>query len=505
MIRILPVRPDKRGFLAGMRIRKKLVVLHTVFSLVLAVILLVSLRPAISEVVEEAEKDEARAVLETLLPELAKTGSATPGSGVEFRTGSAESLQLESAALEAGAIPGRVVTTDSSVVGPGAAVYFIGKAGGPGIYHVVAAKSPAARRAATQVYWLTVLALLAVYALVAVALELVVLPQNVYAPIQRMLIADGALQAGRKVEEIIPESAIPRDELGEIMRSRNESVLKLRRQEAALADALSRLEEVANDLKRKNHLLETAQRNLADAERLASLGMMSAGIAHELNTPLAVIKGLVEKIAAEPQAGIDPSQAALMLRVVGRLEKLGDSLLDFARVRPPTKSVVLVRALAQEATTLVALDRDARGIEIANSVDPALTVACDSDRMVQVLVNLVRNAVDALVASGRRNGDGVNGTVVIDASTSEKDGREWLSITIADDGPGIDASVLPRLFEPFVSTRLDAKGTGLGLAVAEGIVREHGGLILARNRGDKPGAVFEVMVPSGGHSGTSTT
>jgi two-component system C4-dicarboxylate transport sensor histidine kinase DctB len=302
-----------------------------------------------------------------------------------------------------------------------------------------------------------------------------------------MLAADRAVQEGRKEEELIPPSAIPSDELGEIMRSRNESVVKLRRQEAALADALSRLEQVANDLKRKNHLLETARRNLADADRLASLGMMSAGIAHELNTPLTVLKGLVEKLNTSPES-VDPAQRALMLRVVQRLERLGDSLLDFARARHPVVKLVPVKGLVQEAMLLVGLDREAEQVEVVNAVAEDLMLECDSDRMMQVMVNLIRNGVDAV-----RGGPG---QVEVLAERSTKDGREWVAVTIRDTGPGIDAAVLPHLFEPFVSTRMDSRGTGLGLAVSEGIVREHGGVILGRNRTDRSGAEFEILMPA---------
>lgn len=85
---------------------------------------------------------------------------------------------------------------------------------------------------------------------------------------------------------------------------------------------------------------------------------------------------------------------------------------------------------------------------------------------------------------------------MIEADTSQREGRSWVSISVTDNGPGIDPEMLERLFEPFASTRLDAYGTGLGLAVAEGIVREHGGLILARNKADGSGAVFEVILPA---------
>ena len=336
--------------------------------------------------------------------------------------------------------------------------------------------------------WVTFVAVL-----IALVMEVFVLPGQIYDPIETLRRADDAVQHGRRAEEIIPSSRIPRDELGEIMRSRNQSIAKLRQQEAALGEALGQLESVAGELKRKNHLLETARRNLADQDRLASLGMMSAGIAHELNTPLAVLKGCVEELSpARPPAN---ERLALMLRVLGRLERLSESLLDFARVRPPSTAPVRVRDVVEEAWSLVSLDRNASAVEFVDAVPAGLVLPGDADRLTQVFVNLLRNAVDAM--------DGM-GTVRVEAAPSERDGRSWTSITVADSGPGIDPSVLPRLFEPFVSTRLDASGTGLGLAVAEGIVREHSGVLLARNN-PAGGAVFELMLPmSGGQPGTGT-
>jgi two-component system NtrC family sensor kinase len=290
---------------------------------------------------------------------------------------------------------------------------------------------------------------------------------------------------------------MPRDELGEIMRSRNESIVRLRQQESMLNDALDRLETVAVELKRKNHLLETARRNLADQDRLVSLGMMSAGIAHELNTPLAVLKGQVERIASDPVREISASHAQLMLRVVQRLERLSESLLDFARVRPATRERTSLAHIVDEAWTLVRIDREARDVELIASIPDGLTVMGDPDRLGQVFVNLLRNAADVM--------DG-QGVITVVAERVERDGRSWVSIRVQDQGPGIAPDVLSRLFEPFVTTRLDARGTGLGLAVSEGIIREHGGVILARNlASDGPqelgapprraGAEFEITLP----------
>jgi signal transduction histidine kinase len=494
------------GLLWEMRVRKKVLVLHTLFSLGLAAVLLVPLRPAIIEVVEQAEMSEAKMILSMALAELegdaseaalSRVAVARDATDAVVRSGTAESLGLSPAtAAQARTAPRTPVSAFLGGDLASAAAYVPGAIGGSGSYITVTVRIPEARRAVLQLYVLTAVALLAVYGLVAAALELFVLPQHVYGPISRVLDADRAVQEGNKEEELIPESVIPSDELGEIMRSRNRSILTIRRHEQALAEALAELERVATDLKRKNHLIEAARRNLADADRLASLGMMSAGIAHELNTPLAVVKGLAEKLNADSDKRLSTAEAALMVRVVRRLERLGDSLLDFARVRPPESRPVEVRDLVEEATTLVRLDREAADVEIRNLVPADLRAECDGDRMVQVFVNLVRNSVDA-IRSLRARGDGTGqGRVEIAAESAEREGHDWVTITVSDNGPGIHPDVLARLFEPFVSTRLDAHGTGLGLAVAEGIVREHGGLLLARNNESGTGARFEIMIPA---------
>lgn len=492
-LRAVRATPSRRGLLAGMRIRKKLIFLHTLFSLVLAGILLVLMRPAVNGVVVRAELAQARVMIEALAAENADSVPTASTdrlrSAVTERFGSAAAVGLSTDdATRAAASPGRAVDAQTPELGPCAVLYQAGRAGEADTFRTLAVRIPEAREAVTRVYILVVVALLGVYALVAVSLEVFVLPQAVYEPVRRMLAAERAVQDGRTSHELIPESAIPADELGEIMTSRNESIMKLRRQEAALGDALAQLETVATDLRRKNHLLEAARRNLADADRLASLGMMSAGIAHELNTPLAVLKGLVERLNADPARGTDPAQAALMLRVVTRLERLGEGLLDFARVRPPRTQEAVVHTIVQEALTLVRLERESAGVELVNAVPESVVAECDPDRMVQVFVNLVRNAIDAVRAGG--------GRVVVEGEATHRDTGEWVSIRVIDNGPGIDAAILPRLFEPFASTRLDSRGTGLGLAVAEGIVREHGGVVLARNRTGETGAIFEVMIPT---------
>ena len=497
-----------------MRIRKKLILLHTGFSAGLAALMFFILRPAIQDLVRQAEAEDASYVLGTLdvrkLTEGRPQGRLTIASGITLRWGDANELGLRSSAIaqmqRAASAPVPLAFGGGGVGGGAGRGEDLGSAGlylphaQGGRYFLVDRRLEGVRASVRRLDIVLLLSMLGVYLLIAAALEVFVLPRHVYQPIRRMLHADLAVQQGDRSCELIDPRFMPEDEIGEIMRSRNRSIAALRRNEAELARTLAELERVAGDLKRKNHLLENAQRNLADADRLASLGMLSAGVAHEINTPLAVLKGLVIEINDKPGVPMAAAKAGLMLRVVDRLEKLAEGLLDFARVRSPRIAPVPVANLARQALELLSLDDPVRRVRVDVRVDAALRAPCDGDRMVQVLVNLIRNAAEALVEH-----EVPSPTITIAAEALEREGSGWVSITVRDNGPGIPAELLPSLLEPFVSSRLDAKGTGLGLAVADGIVREHGGVLIARNAdGADSGAVgaeFEVLLPAFAHAG----
>ncbi len=488
---------SKGGILAGMRIRKKLFVLHTGFSFFLGVILLLAIKPAMSKVIYSAEQEQAEQLIRALLidgsvpdRDLRDRVMADANGRVRIALGTHDQLGIT------GVVAGlaRKAETQTAPIGSdgisAGAVRWIGD----DWYMVVRVHAMRARRMVQLVYALVIVTLLTGYALVAGALEIFVLPGHVYRPIEAILKADRAVQNGDREQEIIAESEIPADELGEIMRSRNESIVSLRNNEKKLAHTLDQLEHAAADLHKKNMLLATAKKNLEGADRLASLGMMSAGIAHELNTPLAVVKGLVDKLSQ----GESLTRAELMLlsRVVGRIEKLSEGLLDFARVRPPMLVSADIHKIIADAWTLVRLDRQivspGQRIEVLNEVQSGTMIECDPDRLVQVFVNLLRNAMSALASRPETLGQ-----VRISAEFEEREGESWIKIQIEDNGPGIDAELIGRLFEPFVSTNLDAKGTGLGLAVANGIIHEHNGILTATNRSIESGhtgAVFEVLL-----------
>jgi signal transduction histidine kinase len=303
-----------------------------------------------------------------------------------------------------------------------------------------------------------------IYVMAVLLLEFVIMPLYVYRPLREMLDADHATQQGDREHEIIDEKVILDDEIGQIMRSRNATILELRRQEDELEQALQRLE---------------AQ------DRLVSIGLLSASVAHELNTPLSVLQGSLEMMTETTRDHATLDRLARMLRVTQRLRKISESLVDFSRVRKQDLEPVILRPLVDEAWSLVAIDEKASHAEFRNLVTAEDTVIGNPDRLVQVFVNLLRNALYAIQPSGR---------IGVQSRRLIRNGKPWIAVTVEDDGPGIPADVLPDLFEAFVSTRLDARGTGLGLTVTEGIVHQHGGAISAANR-PGGGACLEVLLP----------
>ena len=304
-----------------------------------------------------------------------------------------------------------------------------------------------------------------IYVLAVLALETTIMPLYVYRPLRLMLSADQATQHGDRDHELVDDGLIPGDEIGQIMRSRNATIVELRKREDELEEALRKLE---------------AQ------DRLVSLGLLSASVAHELNTPLTVLQGSIEKLTETSQDPATLERLARMLRVTQRIRKISESLVDFSRVRKQHFEPVHLRHLVDDAWSLVAIDEKAAQASFTNSVAPDQVVTANSDRLIQVFVNLLRNALYAIRPGGK---------IAVQSKRINRNGQSWTAVTVEDNGPGIPADVLPDIFDAFVSSRLDAKGTGLGLTVAEGIVHQHGGTIAASNRAEG-GACLEVALPA---------
>jgi signal transduction histidine kinase len=313
-----------------------------------------------------------------------------------------------------------------------------------------------------------------IYLLAVLLLELAIMPLYVYRPLQRMLLADSATQTGDRRRELIPADDILGDEIGQIMRSRNETVVALRKREDELAAALRRLEE---------------------QDRLVSLGLLSASVAHELNTPLAVLNGSIEKLTETTSDVPTLERLARMQRVTQRLRRISESLVDFSRLRQTRMEPTPLRPLVEEAWSLVAIDEKSSSVEFVNGTEAADAVVGNSDRLLQVLVNLLRNALNAVESKGSAAHGQGSGRIEVRSHRDQRRGQPVIVLTVEDNGDGIPAHVLPDIFDAFVTTRLDAHGTGLGLTVAEGIITQHGGTISANNR-PEGGASLEICLPA---------
>lgn len=271
-------------------------------------------------------------------------------------------------------------------------------------------------------------------------------------------------------------------EVSGLAQSFNEMATQLRADRQALEARLKQLEETTNEL-------ASTQDQLVRSAKLASVGRLSAGVAHEIGNPLAAILGLVELLEG---GTLDEAQQQEFLgrihRETQRIHKIIKDLLTFARQeqqpkRVPETGTDLV-AVVEEAVELVRPQKDLQRIDIQTefSGDRA-TVPGSSDRWTQLVVNLLLNAADALGGSG-----------TIRLSVKSRGGE--VVFQVSDTGAGIDPEILPEIFEPFVTSKPSGKGTGLGLAVCHTLVEQLGGSIRARNN-PEGGATFEVSVPAG--------
>jgi two-component system cell cycle sensor histidine kinase/response regulator CckA len=217
---------------------------------------------------------------------------------------------------------------------------------------------------------------------------------------------------------------------------------------------------VANDVSE----LRLLQLQSMRAERLASLGQLAAGVAHELNTPLANIMLIAESLQRRAPTPWVSSRAEAVIGQVDVASRVVAGLLDFGRYHPADTEEVELAPLIEESIRFVRGKRS-RQVEVTSSTGPTgLRVPINRIQILQVLVNLLNNAYDAMEDHGR---------IRVESRATP----DQVEISITDTGPGIPDNVLPHIFEPFFTTKIDGKGTGLGLAICHGIVTSHGGTL----------------------------
>ncbi len=227
------------------------------------------------------------------------------------------------------------------------------------------------------------------------------------------------------------------------------------------------------------------ERSLAHAEKLAAIGELAARIAHEIRNPVTAARSLAQQLARAPASPDDAEPAGLILVELERVERQVAALLRFARREEFRFEPVDLGELARVTVDTFRPRLDAAGVEVDLELAEGVVARADREKLRQVLINLIENALDALAETpGRRRLSlavgGVNGTA---------------TLRLVDTGPGLPSDALPHLFEPFFSRK--PHGTGLGLAIARRTVDAHGGRIAARSAAGG-GAAFEVELPLAG-------
>ena len=252
---------------------------------------------------------------------------------------------------------------------------------------------------------------------------------------------------------------------------------------APLTDPAGSLLLIGRDVTEQNQ----ATALLQQSEKLSSIGEIVAGVAHELNNPLSGVLGFSQLLAQKDAEGKFRRDIERIVECAHRCQKIVQNLLSFARPGNPEKKPVGLNGILEKTLDLLEPALHADGIEVVKEITPQLPyVMADFHQVQQVLTNLINNAQQAMGAE--RSG----GRLTLRTRVRED---QRIAVEVGDNGPGIPPDVLPKIFDPFFSTKKQGRGTGLGLSVSFGIVRDHGGEIAVESRMGK-GTTFSVIFPA---------
>jgi two-component system NtrC family sensor kinase len=314
----------------------------------------------------------------------------------------------------------------------------------------------------------------------------------VYQPLSDLEKGARALSNGRLTEHIPVRSD---DEFGRVTRTFNEMTDALNASQSQLADWAQTLEEKVAE---KTRELSIAQAEAIRGEKLASVGLLAAGIAHELNNPLTGVLTFASLVRQDmPDDAPEAEDLDLVIRETKRCATIIRRLLDFAREKAPEKNHCDINQLIIDTTRLIEQPAKLADIEIHLDLDPASPVIwIDEDLVKQVVMNLLVNAQHAIGEKGRIT---VRSRLCPEpmSMTAGAEPLEMVEVVVADTGCGIPDEHLPKIFDPFFTTKEVGKGTGLGLSVSHGAVLAHGGDIQVESELGE-GTTFHVYLPVGG-------
>ena len=336
---------------------------------------------------------------------------------------------------------------------------------------------------------LLLLGLLALYAVLAVKVA-----KSIFRPVERMseVIRETRLGKSRRVGEVGSE-----DELAELSHEFDAMLDRLEKNAGEMKRWAGQLEDKVTErtaeLRQRNEelqhtitVLRDTRRKLVMAEKLAALGELTAGVAHEINNPTQVMLGNLDVLAAELGNKLDPvrPEIDLVIEQIYRIQAIIEKLLKYARPEDYAGYLtsVDVNRLIQDTVALVQHLQRSHCFDLRLELEATQAVTINGQELQQVLVNLISNAAHALAEH--------DGKIIVGTSDWENQG---VCITVTDNGSGMDEDQCSRIFNPFYSTKGEGEGTGLGLSVSYGLIRRYGGdITVASKRGE--GSRFSVWL-----------
>jgi signal transduction histidine kinase len=253
--------------------------------------------------------------------------------------------------------------------------------------------------------------------------------------------------------------------------------------------------DLARRVEEKTQEVTRHMRSLELAERLATLGKVASGIAHEVNNPLGIILNRIECMEADAARSPIPAEVRRDLLAVKtqaeRISRVTKSILAFSRGSVSTLKPVDVNCVVRSCVGIAGERVSALSVGLESRLAPLLPpIMGDRDRLETVILNLINNGIDAVSPLG------TDGVVTVRTRSIQMDGRLGVEVIVSDNGPGIPSEIIGRVFDPFFSTKPAGQGTGLGLFLAYGIVADHRGRIEVKN--GETGALFSVALPAVG-------
>lgn len=316
------------------------------------------------------------------------------------------------------------------------------------------------------ILFLTIIALFGFY----------ILSRRIVRPVHELIKTTEKIGAGR-----FPESA----DIGGV-KEINQLFSALRVMYGEIEDGKGKLRDKISELEETNAELVLTQKELIAAEKLASLGQLSAGIAHEIGNPLSAIKGYAEVLRRAP--GMDDGKRSAIvndiLREVSRVDRIIKSLLDYSRQRKSSPQIVDINQVITETAEIVRSQGALRDITLTLDLAPDTpSVIADPGQLSQVIINLLLNSRDALRGAGE--------IVIVTA----RDGDTGAVISVRDNGEGISGDIIDKIFDPFFTTKDPGHGTGLGLSVSARIVEAFEGRIKVESSPGE-GSRFTIIFPA---------